>query len=113
MLACMPERGYVLGVLLPGLDQGITEHLGRLRCEPAVSDGQKHNVPEVFSLGQVSTGASEWYQFRHTPETACKLSHHEAWSCCASRGTQEPLHLHLSMHMPPQTTTGPPPNLSC
>ncbi len=38
----------VLGYFLTDLDQGITELLDSLRCNLAVSDGPKHNVPEVF-----------------------------------------------------------------
>ncbi len=38
----------VLGYFLTDLDQGITELLDSLRCNLAVSDEPKHNVPEVF-----------------------------------------------------------------
>lgn len=34
--------------LLPDLDQGISELLDSLRCNLALSDGPKHNVPRVL-----------------------------------------------------------------
>ncbi len=54
--ACLTTSGHApnettggfLGYFLPDLDLGITELLNSLRCNLAVSDGPKHNFPEVF-----------------------------------------------------------------
>ncbi|MEQ2258373.1 hypothetical protein XENORESO_017792 [Xenotaenia resolanae] len=38
----------VLGYLLPDPDQSITDLLDSLRCDLAVLEGPKHDVPEMF-----------------------------------------------------------------
>lgn len=38
----------ILWNLYPDLHQSIIEHLDSLRCNLAMLDGPKHNVPEVF-----------------------------------------------------------------
>ncbi|KAI4902945.1 hypothetical protein NFI96_005135 [Prochilodus magdalenae] len=77
----------VLGDLLPYLDQGITELLDSLKCNLVALDGPKQCPRGVLlDLGQASRWASQWYQFLHSPRTACILSE-EPRTHCSSVGS--------------------------
>lgn len=54
--------------------------------------GTKHDVPEMFYVGQAGVEVSQPYHLLHPPGTACLLLPHEAERYHAPGGSQDPQH---------------------